>query len=169
MRFVLPGDRIGSSEEFFKGNGVYEEQGELYAAIAGWLVIKDKRVEVKGINRLAELEDGDVVLGKVVDVRQKFALVEIDRKKGVDRDLVRKEVITFSAPNLRDFVGMHDVVKGRVKGNRLLFEDSEMGVLKAICSFCRSEMIFEDDKLKCPVCGSVEKRKVSKDYRRGVW
>ncbi len=47
MRFVLPGDRLGSVEEFEKGEGVYEEGGELFASLAGWLEVKDRTVSVR--------------------------------------------------------------------------------------------------------------------------
>jgi exosome complex component CSL4 len=44
-----------------------------------------------------------------------------------------------------------------------------MGVIKAFCNSCRSELILYEGKLKCPKCGKEESRKISNSYGKGEW
>ncbi len=175
----MPGDRIGSAEEYVKGEGVYEEDGELFAAVAGQLVITDRVARVETLKPIPEVVKGDVVLGRVVDIRNTMALVEVVSKKGEGRALTNRGmgIIHISnvddryVENISDAVGYLDIVKARVIGDnlRLSTREREMGVLKALCSNCKTEMVKEGDMLKCPKCGRVEKRKISPDYGRGEW
>ncbi len=179
MKIVMPGDRIGSAEEYVKGGGVYEEDGELFAAVAGQLVISNKVARVESVKPIPEIVKGDVVLGRVVDVRNTMALVEVVSKKGEDRSLTNRGVgiIHISnvderyVENISEAIGYLDIVKARVIGDnlRLSTKEKEMGVLKALCSNCKTEMVREGDILKCPECGRVEKRKISTDYGKGEW
>jgi exosome complex component CSL4 len=180
MKFVFPGDRIGYAEEYLVGEGVYEENGEIFASIAGTLEIKNKVVSVKSVKEIPELKRGDVVLGRVVDLRNSIALVEIARKEGVDRELKHTGIAALHISNVRneylkDFnnsIGYMDVLKARIIDSELLklsTKEKEMGVLKAYCSSCKSEMILEGNKLKCIECGRVEGRKLSSDYGKGNW
>ena len=43
---VLPGDYLGVIEEFLPGEGIIEEDGELYAARAGRVRINSEKVEI---------------------------------------------------------------------------------------------------------------------------
>ena len=180
MKFVMPGDRVGYKEEFVVGKGVYEENGEIFAAIAGKLVIEDKVINVEPIKIIPEIEKGDVVLGRVIDVRNSLALVELSRKKGLDRNLKSSGLAALHISNvqneyLKDLssaVRYMDIIKARVideKSLKLSTREDEMGVLKSLCSLCKHEMVKEGNTLKCPNCGNVEKRKISSDYGRGEW
>jgi exosome complex component CSL4 len=51
---------------------------------------------------------------------------------------------------------------------RLSTAEKELGVMKAQCFNCRTVMVKDNDKLKCPECGRVEKRKMSSDYGTGI-
>ncbi len=180
VKFVMPGDRIGYAEEFLAGEGVYEENGELFAAVAGEVVVKDKTVSVKPVKALPKIGKGDVVIGRIIDVRNSMALVEIARKKGFDRDLMHTGIAALHISNvqngyLKDLskaVGYMDIVKARVVDENKLslsIKEPEMGVLKSICSVCRHELVRDGDVLRCPNCGNVEKRKLSKSYGEGRW
>ena len=180
MKFVMPGDRVGYKEEFLAGNGIYEENGELFAAIAGKLYVKDKVINVEPIKVIPEIERGDVVLGRVIDVRNSLALIELSRKKGLDRDLKNTGLAALHVSNvqneyLKDLssaIRYMDIIKARVideKNLKLSTKEDEMGVVKSICSVCKHEMYKDGDVLKCPNCGNVEKRKLSPDYGKGEW
>ncbi|WP_202318785.1 exosome complex RNA-binding protein Csl4 [Archaeoglobus neptunius] len=179
MRVVMPGDRIGSSEEYIKGEGVYEENGELFAAVAGNLVIEDRVASVRSFSPIPEIVKGDVILGRVVDVRNSLALVEVASKRGEKRPLTNKGIGILHisnvdekyVKNINEAVSYLDIIKARVIGDnlRLSTKENEMGVLKALCGVCRSEMVREGDMLKCPECGRTEKRKISTDYGKGEW
>jgi len=84
---VLPGDKIGTLEEFRAGKGVYEENKELFAQVLGILEIKGKTASIRELKKIPEIKRNDVIVGRVIDVRGNFAMVEIARKKGEDRDL----------------------------------------------------------------------------------
>ncbi len=180
MKFVMPGDKIGCKEEFLAGEGIYEENGDLFAAVAGKVVVKDKVISVEPIKIIPEIEKGDVVLGRIIDVRNSIALVELSRKKGLDRDLKNMGLAALHISNvqneyLKDLssaVRYMDIIKARViekEGLKLSTQEDEMGVIKAICSICKHEMLRYGDVLKCPNCGNVEKRKLSSDYGKGEW
>jgi exosome complex component CSL4 len=180
MRFVFPGDKVGYAEEFIGGEGVYEEDGELYASVAGRLRIKDRVVSVESVKKIPEIIKGDVVLGRVIDVRNSIALVELSRKAGNDRELRHTGIAALHISNvqngyLKDFdsaVRYMDIIKARVIDSELLklsTKGEDMGVVKALCSLCKTELKLEEDKLKCPSCGNIENRKVSLDYGMGKW
>lgn len=66
---VLPGDYLGVIEEFLPGDGVREENGELYATRAGKVRIDSDKMEisVEPVTDVPPLPRvGDVVIGRVV-------------------------------------------------------------------------------------------------------
>lgn len=180
MKFVIPGERLGYKEEFVAGEGVYEENGEIFAAVAGKLIVRDKVINVEPVKVIPEIEKGDVVLGRVIDVRNSLALVELSRKKGLDRNLKNTGLATLHISNvqneylkdLNSAIRYMDIIKARVideKSLKLSTKEDEMGVVKSICSLCKHEMVREGNTLKCPNCGNVEKRKLSSGYGKGEW
>ena len=178
MRFVLPGDKIGCVEEFEAGEGVYEENGELYASVAGWLVLEGRKVRIEPVNSIPKLESGDVILGKVVDIKGSVALIRLERKVGHDRDLVRSAIGVLHVSNVRDGLlkdmesafRFGDIVKAKIMDEnlRLSTKGEDLGVIKSKCRYCGEELVLDGDKLKCPKCGNVESRKISFDYGKGV-
>lgn len=175
---VFPGDKVGSVEEFKVGNGVYEENGELFASVSGVLQIEDKKVNVVSFKKIPELKKGDVVVGRVVDVRNSFAMVEIARKKGEDRNLAHTGLALLHisnvgerVENIESAISYFDIVKARVidTSPKISIKEPDMGVLKAYCGSCKIELALEGGKLKCPNCGKEERRKVSRSYGKGEW
>ncbi len=173
MKFVFPGDEIGSAEEFLAGEGVYEENGILFASIAGTVVVESGVVRVEGIKKIPKLEKGDVVIGRVIDLRNNFAMVEIARKKGEDRELTKRNVGILHSSNtasgdIKTSVGYLDVIEAEVLDSSLrLSIKGDVGVVSATCRRCGSKLERHGDMLKCPKCGSIEKRKISPRYGRG--
>lgn len=175
---VFPGDKVGNVEEYMAGEGVYEESSELFASVAGLLRKRDKIVSVESFKKIPELKKGDIVVGRVVDVRNSFAMIEIARKKGEDRDLAYTGLgmlhisnVGEKIDNISNAICYFDIVKARVidTSPRLSIQEKEMGVLKAYCTQCKSELKFENRKLKCPNCGREERRKISESYGKGEW
>ncbi|WP_048092232.1 exosome complex RNA-binding protein Csl4 [Geoglobus acetivorans] len=177
--FVLPGDFLGYAEEYMPGKGVYEEDGKLFAATAGKVRIEEKTISVETVKEIPELGKDDVVIGRVVDTRNSFAMVEIARKRGSERALRHYDRALLHISNMSkdymknvdDAVKYWDIVVARVIDNslRLSIKEKDLGVVRAICSKCGSRLEVEKDKLKCPECGNVEKRKVSANYGKGEW
>jgi len=71
-KIVLPGDRIGTPEEFRVGKGVYEENKELFAQVVGILEIKGKTASIRELKKIPEIKRNDVIVGRVIDVRGNF-------------------------------------------------------------------------------------------------
>lgn len=176
-RLVFPGDKIGTVEEFKVGKGVYEENREIYAGIAGYLEIKDKVASVESLKKIPEIKKDDVVIGRVVDVKGNFAMVEIARKRGEDRELGHTNLAMLHISNVGRFenianaLSYRDIVKARVIDTtpKISIKEPEMGVIKAFCNLCKTDLILENGKLKCPSCGREESRKLSNSYGTGEW
>ncbi len=176
---VFPGDFLGYAEEYIPGYGVYEEDGKLFAAAAGKAVVEDKTIKVIPVKTIPEIEKNDVIIGRVVDTRSSFAMVEIARKEGSERALRHYDrgflhISNMSdgyLKNVEDGVRYMDIIRARVIDSnlKLSIKEREMGVIRAICEKCGTPLQKMKDKLKCPECGNVEKRKVSEYYGRGEW
>jgi exosome complex component CSL4 len=149
-KFVLPGDFVGTTEEFRAGAQTYEKTGGVYAAIAGTAKV-----------------DGDVVIGQIVGLRDSLAMVTIAGAKGVvDREIPNVGSAVVHVSNVkRGYVkdiahefGIFDILKARVvdlKNMRLDTSEPDLGVMKALCS-------------KCPECGRIETRKLATGYGTGI-
>lgn len=177
--FAMPGDFLGYVEEYLPGEGVYEDNGMLFASTAGEVVLEGKKIMIKSIKRIPEVEKDDIVIGRVVDTRNSFAMVEISRKKGVDRELRHYDRALLHVSNVSngyvksvdEAVKYWDIIVARVIDNnlRLSIKEKELGVISARCSLCGTKLVPDKDKLKCPECGNVERRKISSNYGRGEW
>jgi len=176
---VFPGDFLGYAEEYMAGYGVYEEDGKLFAATAGRAVVKEKVIKILPVKSIPEIKKNDVIIGRVVDTRNSFAMVEIARKEGSKRALRHYDKAFLHISNMsggymksvEDGVRYLDIIRARVLDSnlRLSIREREMGVIKAICEKCNTPLLREKDKLKCPECGNVERRKISEYYGRGEW
>jgi len=182
-KFVVPGDFIGTTEEFRAGTQTYEKTGGVYAAIVGTVRVNAARRLVSVIpctDTPPILKSGDVVIGQIVGLRDSLAMVTIAGAKGVvDREISNVGSAVVHVSNVkRAYVkdithefGIFDIVKAKIvdlNNMRLDTSDPEMGVMKALCSNCRTAMVRHDSKLKCPECGRIETRKLSTGYGTGI-
>src|SRR2546429_9779766 len=74
-RMVLPGDPIAAAEEYEAGEGTYEKDGQIFAAIPGLLELDGENfvARVRPFNPLAELKEGEVVFGVISALRSRMA------------------------------------------------------------------------------------------------
>lgn len=180
---VMPGDFIGTSEEFLNGAGTYEKAGNIYAANIGVIDIDTKEMSASVIPRTdtpSVPKVGDVVIGRVSDLKGSVALVDIARIKGHEnRELATSDRGAIHISNIKNAYvkdlshefGFMDIVLGKVidaKTLRLSTDGKDLGVIKAICSRCRIMLKREDDTLKCPECEHIETRKIAEGYGTGV-
>jgi exosome complex component CSL4 len=182
-KFVLPGDLVGIAEEFLAGDGVYEEGGKLIASVTGVVEIdeKAKRISVRPLAGVpAKIKKGDFVVGRVTDVRESIALVELSRvKPNETREVsnggmaiihisnVRKEYVK----DMNEEFSPLDIIKARVLDERTLQLSTvgrRLGVIKSICPHCRIPLRRNGDALECPKCKKKFKKKISEDYGTGV-
>ena len=181
--FVLPGELIGTIEEFKPGEGTTVSVGDIYSSATGNIVI-DRRARIVSVRPSTVtpniLKVGDVIYGKIIDVRESGAMVEIAGIEGKeDREIVNVRTGDIHVSNVRDSYVKRlsdefrpsDIIRARVidaEKMRLTTAEDSLGVVKAYCSNCRGELVLEGKKLKCPVCNMTETRKISTEYGKGI-
>jgi exosome complex component CSL4 len=180
---VLPGDLIGTSEEFIPRNSTYIEGGNIYASASGIVKInkKERSISVTPVtNTPPHLQVGDIVIGQVTEVKDSVALVEIAGIKGKgEREIVNAEQAAIHVSNVKDAYvkdlyyefAPFDIVKAKVldlRNMRLSTVNKELGVMKAYCGNCKTVLKIDSNKLKCPKCERIETRKLSSDYGTGI-
>lgn len=182
-KIVLPGELIGTSEEFIPKNGAFEDRGSIFAAATGYVKInpKERSISVEPVTNVPpQLMVGDIVIGRVTDIKESVALVEIGGIKGMgEREIVNADDAAIHVSNIKDAYvkdlsyefAPQDIVKARVldlRNMRLSTVNKELGVMKAYCGNCRTVLKRENDKLKCPNCKRTETRKMSSEYGTGI-
>ncbi len=182
-KLVLPGELIGTSEEFTPKNGTFEDKGNIYAATTGVIKInnKERSISVSPVTNIPpHLQVGDIIIGRISDVKDSVALVEIAGIKGRgEREIINAEEAAIHVSNVKDAYvkelyyefAPFDIVKARMidlKNMRLTTVNKELGVMKAYCSNCRTVLKKDNGRLKCPKCKRTETRKLSSDYGTGI-
>lgn len=185
--FVLPGTFLGVAEEFLPGKGAYEEDGKVYAATIGIAEydMKGRKAQVNPVvSQPPSPSMGDVVVCQVVAMREKMALVEIlALKNHEDREVTgstkARIYISQSSPryvkDLSNEFRINDVVRARVKKAHkepleLSTVENNLGVIRALCTKCRTVLKVKGNVLECPNCGNIEMRKLASDYGKGqMW
>lgn len=184
-KFVMPGDFLGTAEEFIPGPGAYEEGGKIYSSVTGIATLDTTHKQASVSSNVPEppvLKKGDIVIGLVEDVREQSADVQIVMSRGhEDRALPLPDYGTIhisqtSSSYVRQLSSefkVGDIVRAKVldvkRGPiRLSTSGPDFGVIFATCSNCHSPLELEGNKLRCPNCGNLESRKLAKDYRKGI-
>ncbi len=181
--FVLPGELVGTTEEFKSGEGTTVSAGDIYSTATGNVLI-DRKARVVSVRPRTLtpniLKVGDIVYGKITDVRESGAMVEVAGIEGKEeREIVNVRSGDIHVSNVRDsYVKRlsdefrpYDIVRARVLDTeriRLTTAEDSLGVVKAYCSNCKGELVLEGKKLKCPVCNMTETRKISTEYGKGI-
>lgn len=181
--FVLPGELVGTIEEFKPGEGTTVSAGDIYSTATGNVVI-DRKARIVSVRPSTLtpniLKVGDIVYGKIIDVRESGAMVEVAGIEGKeDREIVNVRTGDIHVSNVRDSYVKRlsdefrpfDIVRARVidaERMRLTTAEDSLGVVKAYCSNCRGELVLEGKKLKCPACNMTETRKISTEYGKGI-
>jgi len=178
-RIVTPGDVIGVEEEFMPIDGIYiDENSYLRSQYVGVLQIdvykkyaSVKKISVKGVMP----KQGDVIEGVVTSMSDDLAFIGIYMVNDQPyRIPVYTGILHISQASMEfinslyDAVRLGEVVRAKIINNnypfQLTIKDPKLGVIVSYCSVCGSILYKKDDKLVCPKCGSVEKRKVSSFY-----
>jgi len=182
---VFPGDEIGYSEEYLCGRGCYESDGRIKASVFGELIIDDKNklMEVKPLKgEPVILNQGDIVFGRINDLRNSMAIVEIIAKEGAEnRSLSTLKNATLFVSQISDSyvkdIGeafrIGDVIKAKVlqvkPSLQLTMKGDDLGVVKTFCRKCKSSMRVVGHRLQCFKCKTFENRiKISKDYCKPI-
>jgi len=180
--FVLPGDVVGSTEEFVPGDCTYAREGKIFASTTGLIKIDSKSrsaMVMPKTNAPVRLSQGDIVVAEVIDLKDSLVIVSLVFKKGHEDRPISDEEATIHISNvrnsyvkdLRHLFSMRDILKAKIiddRQMRLSTADEDLGVIKAYCNRCLTGLTKKDNKLVCPNCGSSETRKMSSAYGLGV-
>ncbi|MEF8879458.1 MAG: exosome complex RNA-binding protein Csl4 [Candidatus Thermoplasmatota archaeon] len=177
---VFPGDQVSTSEELMPGDGTYEEDGVIKAAILGNYFIdkKNREARVKALTSTPVLvEKGDEVLAEVSSVRSSMVIADVTHVIGKKRDIsgdtngtlhvseISKAYV--ESPNSEYALG--DIIRAGVTqvvpSIQLTTKGKNHGVIKALCKKCRNPLVRKGKMLECENCGNREKRMTAKDYR----
>ena len=178
---VLPGDKLGVIEEFVPGSGTYQEDGVIYAAAAGTILIdtKEKKIAVSPYAKPILPKKGDIILGSIDAVEGKKAYVTIAMigEKTLPYPFSGIIFIRQATGRFLDTIyeafAPGDIVKAVIIDDednmyRLSTADEDLGVIRAFCSKCGGNVVREKRRLRCVSCGSIQQRKVARDYRMTI-
>ena len=180
-QIVMPGDKLGIIEQYFPGEGPYDDNGDIKSTVLGNVKInqRQKIISVESDAKPALLKVGDTVYGQVTDVKSQRVAVNIDCIKDNGRPLALPYMgaihISKAKKNyiekLTDAFRIGDIIQAKVvkvSGDNvdLSTTTKECGVLKAMCTRCRDYMhqTQRKNELECNTCKKKEKRKVSINY-----
>jgi exosome complex component CSL4 len=180
--FVLPGDVVGSAEEFVPGDCTYVKGGVIYASTAGLVKVNSQTKSASVIPRTnapPKLCQGDIVVGEVIDMKDSLVIVSLAFKKGYENRPISDEEATIHISNvknsyvkdLRQMFSIRDILKAKIideRQLRLSTGDEDLGVIKAYCNRCMTGLVKKDGRLVCPSCANTETRKLSSCYGLGV-
>src|SRR5947209_17701392 len=177
-RMVLPGDAIAAAEEYEAGEGTYEKDGQIWAAIPGLLELDGQNfvARVRPFNPLAELKTGDVVYGVISDIRSSRAESTCAAVHGNKREITGEtegaihvsKISNEYIEDMRDAFHLGDIVRAKViqakPSLQLTTAEPTLGVVKAMCSNCRGPLEMRGRELYCPRDERSERRKLAADY-----
>ena len=81
-KFVMPGDEVAIEEEYAAGEGTFAQDGTVYAAQVGTLVLDDDSctASIACPNPPNILHKGDIVYAVVADIRKTMATADVIAK-----------------------------------------------------------------------------------------
>ncbi len=181
---VEPGTPLAYSEEFLPGNGTYDDGEQIRAAVFGRQHVDTEsmtlHVEPTG-KRVADIEKGDVVVGRVTYTKPELASVQILEVRGKEgRSLLQQVEATLHVSKLdnryiKDLekeVRVGDVVRAKVislkGGPQLATDKPEFGVVRAFSGDDPTQPLdLRGKTLVDPESGRRETRKLAEDYGSG--
>ena len=179
--YVLPGDRLGVIEEFIPGPGTFQGDDDvIYASIVGRVHIDmiERRISIRSpMDKPVYPRRNDVVIGEIDTVAKKAAMVNIFRIRKAfcpvpfSGSIYVKNATAGYVESMIDLFRPGDIVMARVllQDNgiaRLSTVGPRFGVIRAFCSRCGQTLVRRGNRLECPDCGNLERRKLSKGYGR---
>jgi len=176
-QFVVPGQKLGVIEEFVPNSGTYVQDGNIYSASVGYVLIDfaNKKVSVyPAIRNMNVPKVGSTVIGWVTNVQSSHATIQIikvgrkflsDHFTGI---IHVSDVCHRYLDNMYDAFKTGDLIRAKIISNKnktfhLSTKDENLGVIYAFCSQCGG-ILVKRKNLKCVVCGNIEKRKVTSDF-----
>ncbi len=180
-KIVVPGDFIGTEEEYLVGHGTFADKEKVYATIAGTPTDESKKLSVEQKRTLRALQVGTTIIGAIENIVEPIALVAIqtgsDGRESRFGETADYAVLHASmikrgyVKNVRDEYRIGDIIRAKIvdvrNGElRLSTDADDLGAIKAFCPKCRHPMKLESAILKCESCDWKDNRKLANDYRK---
>lgn len=179
---AIPGERLGSLEQFSSGNGTYTRHGYVYASLAGYKQLQEQKNGEKPVICVIREEEkhvvpeaGSVVTCKVISTNPRFCKVAIlgvesTSLKETFKGTIRKEDVRATE---KDKVEMYksfrpgDIVLARVLTSHtqtylLSTAENELGVVFAKSESGAAMVAVSWCEMQCPKTKAKEHRKVAK-------
>jgi len=181
-QFVLPGERLGVIEEFIADAGTYVKDGVIYSKVVGRALLDfpNKRVSVYSLVRGVTVPKiGSIVVGQVANVQKQNAFVHMYEIDKTQLSGFFSGILHISDVQLRYVDSMFsvcnpgDIIRAKVISEKngtyhLSTKDRNLGVVYAFCSQCGYMLELRRQRMCCPRCGKIEKRKTALDYGKGL-
>jgi exosome complex component CSL4 len=179
-RDVYPGEKLAVIEVLRDGTGTYQQEGEVRSAELGkaHFNLEQRLVEVeKKTKELVLPVEGLEIIAEAGSVMRRDARVDvfvIDGKR-VYKPYTGVIHVSDASKSFMKDMGMAmrngDIVKAKIINtkNRIIqlsIASPEYGVVYAYCSRCGALLEQRGNRLHCPKCDRVERRKTAKTYGR---
>ncbi len=173
--FVFPGDELAVIEEFTPGENTYEVDGQVRSSALGKVFYDmiNRRSNVLTLKKplLSTLKKARYVYGVVVGVREDSAMVSISsvEEKFISPSLSGflhvSQISNKFIEKITDYVKAGDIIRAKPMTYyiplSLTIKGKDLGVVYAQCSICGTVLVKQDDEhLRCPNCGNIERRKL---------
>lgn len=178
---VLPGDLLGTAEEFVPGRGTYEDNGKIYAALLGRRTVdaRDRAIRVDALHAIPHIVDGDEVYARVDEVKSAMVVVTVLSLKDGTRAVPGAPEGTIHISKAKDEYteslnhefSAGDMVVAKVIQSaptiKLTTGPAQFGVVSARCQVCHGLLTMGGRELVCPRCGHREHRKAASTRAAG--
>ena len=181
---VEPGTPLAYSEELLPGEGTYDDGEQIRGAMYGEEHVDTDTMTVSvrsAGQRVADVEKGDIVIGRVSFTKPELAsvkILEIRGKEGrstlhtVEGTLHVSKVDNRYIKDMETEIRVGDVIRAKViglkGGPQLAIDNDDLGVVRAFSpDDLRRGLELKGNKLEDPVTGRVFSRKLAKDYGSG--
>lgn len=175
---VFPGDEVAIEEEYLGAEGTFAKDGKIYASQIGVLELNDEECIARVIspNPPNVLKVGDVVYAVVADIRKTMATADVVAKEGTERGIGGETYATIHvskiSQNYTDDVSrelrkgdrIRAVVTGISPSLQLSTKGDHLGVIRSLCSTCKTELVKKGNGLYCKKCEKSVPRKLADDY-----
>ncbi|AWR97657.1 RNA-binding protein [Acidianus sulfidivorans JP7] len=171
---IYPGTLLAVEEEFSAGEGSYEENGNIRAAVAGKvfydMISRRSNVLPSKKTLYTSLKKAKYVYGIVTSIKEETANISINSIEDtfispISGILHVTQISNKYIKNITDAIKIGDIIKAKPITFTipvfLTLKGKDLGVILAQCSICGHIMIKSDEEhLKCPNCGNIEQRKI---------
>ncbi|MBD3216266.1 MAG: hypothetical protein GF311_26870 [Candidatus Lokiarchaeota archaeon] len=180
---VLTGEYLGVVEEFLPDkDSTYTKDGKIFATKTGLLNvdINKRKIDIKTHNEEDRkvVKVGDIVIGSILFLR-KYSVglnfYTINNKLHFNSyyfgNIHVSQISNRYIEKIKDAFQVTDIIRAKVieeKSNEynLSTVGKNLGVIHADCSICGTPLDRTGfDKVRCPMCGNMESRKMAEDYR----